>query len=84
MEIKILGLNKRYSSGKIALQNVELCFRAPGMVGLLGPNGAGKTTLMKLLTAAILPTFTGQRAAYPLRITVKAQFGLSSPKFRTV
>ena len=56
MEIKILGLNKRYSSGKIALQNVELCFRAPGMVGLLGPNGAGKTTLMKLLTAAILPT----------------------------
>ena len=56
MEIKISGLNKVYPTGKAALQNVELCFSSPGMVGLLGPNGAGKTTLMKLLTASILPT----------------------------
>ncbi len=46
MELQINNLNKRYSNGVIALDNVSLTI-GKGMFGLLGPNGAGKSTLMR-------------------------------------
>lgn len=52
--LKINELNKTYSSGVKAVNNVTLDI-PPGMFGLLGPNGAGKTTLMKILATLLDP-----------------------------
>ncbi len=48
MELQIDSLNKQYSNGVIALDNVSLVI-SKGMFGLLGPNGAGKSSLMRTL-----------------------------------
>lgn len=48
MILQISNLNKQYSNGVLALNNVSLTIER-GMFGLLGPNGAGKTTLMRTL-----------------------------------
>jgi ABC-type multidrug transport system ATPase subunit len=48
MQLRIVGLSKRYSNGVQALDNVSLEI-GEGMFGLLGPNGAGKSTLMRIL-----------------------------------
>jgi len=50
----IKQLNKTYSSGVHALNNIDLTI-SRGMFGLLGPNGAGKTTLMKILATLLEP-----------------------------
>lgn len=52
--LKINELNKTYSSGIRAVNNITLDI-PPGMFGLLGPNGAGKTTLMKILATLLDP-----------------------------
>ncbi len=48
MILKINNLNKQYSNGVHALNNVSLTINK-GMFGLLGPNGAGKSSLMRTL-----------------------------------
>lgn len=48
MELVINGLNKTYSNGIQALNDVTLTVRQ-GMFGLLGPNGAGKSSLMRTI-----------------------------------
>ncbi|MGF1637164.1 MAG: ABC transporter ATP-binding protein [Cyclobacteriaceae bacterium] len=48
MQLSITNLNKRYSNGVLALDNVCLNIEK-GMFGLLGPNGAGKSSLMRTL-----------------------------------
>ena len=48
MILRIDNLNKRYSNGVIAMDNVSLTIDK-GMFGLLGPNGAGKSSLMRTL-----------------------------------
>lgn len=48
MSLKITKLNKRYSNGVQALDNLSLVIEK-GMFGLLGPNGAGKSTLMRTI-----------------------------------
>ncbi len=48
MQIVINNLNKQYSNGVHALDNVSLTIDK-GMFGLLGPNGAGKSSLMRTL-----------------------------------
>ena len=54
MELLISNLNKTYSNGVAALQNVNLSLQA-GMFGLLGPNGAGKSSLMRTIATLQLP-----------------------------
>jgi len=49
MILQIENLNKQYSNGVHALNNVSLTI-SRGMFGLLGPNGAGKSTLMRILS----------------------------------
>lgn len=48
MDLQISHLNKTYSNGVKALNDVTLNI-ATGMFGLLGPNGAGKSSLMRTL-----------------------------------
>lgn len=48
MELTIKNLNKKYSNGVHALNDVSLTIQK-GMFGLLGPNGAGKSSLMRTL-----------------------------------
>lgn len=48
MELRINGLNKVYSNGVKALDNVSLEI-GKGLFGLLGPNGAGKSSLMRTI-----------------------------------
>lgn len=48
MELVIKDLDKKYSNGVHALNNVSLTIKK-GMFGLLGPNGAGKSSLMRTL-----------------------------------
>jgi ABC-type multidrug transport system ATPase subunit len=48
MELIIKNLEKKYSNGVHALNNVSLTIKK-GMFGLLGPNGAGKSSLMRTL-----------------------------------
>ena len=48
MELIIKNLDKKYSNGVHALNNVNLTIKT-GMFGLLGPNGAGKSSLMRTL-----------------------------------
>lgn len=48
MELIIKNLDKKYSNGVHALNDVNLTIQK-GMFGLLGPNGAGKSSLMRTL-----------------------------------
>ena len=48
MELIIKNLDKKYSNGIHALNDVNLTIQK-GMFGLLGPNGAGKSSLMRTL-----------------------------------
>jgi len=48
MDLQIKNLNKQYSNGVVALNDVSLTI-GKGMFGLLGPNGAGKSSLMRTL-----------------------------------
>lgn len=48
MKLKIEYLNKTYTNGVKALDNLSLEIET-GMFGLLGPNGAGKSSLMRTL-----------------------------------
>lgn len=46
--LTIAGLNKAYSNGTRAIDDISLSVQN-GMFGLLGPNGAGKSSLMKTI-----------------------------------
>ena len=47
--ISISKLNKTYSDGTIALQDINLEIKSGELFALLGPNGAGKTTLISII-----------------------------------
>ena len=51
-----LGLTKRYRSGVLAVDSVNLQVNRGEVYGFLGPNGAGKTTTMRMLLGLIRPT----------------------------
>ena len=50
------GLTKRYSTGVLAVDNLDLRVRTGEVYGFLGPNGAGKTTTLRLLSGLLRPT----------------------------
>ncbi|GMV29950.1 MAG: hypothetical protein AMXMBFR59_20750 [Rhodanobacteraceae bacterium] len=54
--ISVARLNKVYSSGFVALKNVDLDIRRGEIFALLGPNGAGKTTLISIICGIVNPT----------------------------
>jgi ABC-2 type transport system ATP-binding protein len=54
--LSIRGLTKRYDSGLLALDSLDLELPAGEFFGLLGPNGAGKTTLISAVCNLIRVT----------------------------
>jgi ABC-2 type transport system ATP-binding protein len=54
--ISVSGLNKKYASGLVALDNVNLEIRRGEIFALLGPNGAGKTTLINVICGIVNPS----------------------------
>src|SRR3989441_7280303 len=50
------GLTKRYATGVLAVNNLDLRVRAGEVYGFLGPNGAGKTTTLRMLSGLLRPT----------------------------
>ena len=47
------GLSKRFGSGTLAVDGVDMSVRHGEVYGFLGPNGAGKTTTLKILVGLI-------------------------------
>ena len=54
--LRATGLTKRYSSGVLAVDGVDLAVHRGEVYGFLGPNGAGKTTTMRMLLGLIRST----------------------------
>ncbi|TMC76492.1 MAG: ABC transporter ATP-binding protein [Chloroflexi bacterium] len=50
------GLTKRYGSGVLAVDSVDMSVRRGEVYGFLGPTGAGKTTTLRMLLGLIRPT----------------------------
>ena len=60
------GLTKRYGSGVLAVDSVDMSARRGEVYGFLGPNGAGKTTTLRMLVGLIRPTSgTASVAGHP-------------------
>jgi ABC-2 type transport system ATP-binding protein len=53
--LKIEKLNKTYTTGMLALDDLSLEVKAGRFFGLLGPNGAGKTTLINSVVSLVRP-----------------------------
>jgi ABC-2 type transport system ATP-binding protein len=54
--LEVQALTKRYRSGVLANDGLDLDVRAGEVFGLLGPNGAGKTTLVAQVLGLVKPT----------------------------
>ena len=54
--ISSAGLTKRFRSGQVAVDAIDLAVPTGSVYGFLGPNGSGKTTTIRLLLGLIRPT----------------------------
>jgi len=50
------GLTKRFRSGQVAVDGVDLDVPRGAVFGFLGPNGSGKTTTIRMLLGLVTPT----------------------------
>ena len=53
--ISLKGINKEYTQGIKAVDNLNLEIKDGEIFGILGPNGAGKTTTIRILVGLIHP-----------------------------
>ncbi len=56
LAVRTLGLTKRFRSGQVAVDRIDLEVPRGAVYGFLGPNGSGKTTTIRLLLGLIRPT----------------------------
>ncbi len=54
--IRTEGLTKRFRSGQVAVDGVDLVVPKGAVYGFLGPNGSGKTTTIRMLLGLVRPT----------------------------
>ncbi|MDO5668091.1 MAG: phosphonate ABC transporter ATP-binding protein [Alcaligenaceae bacterium] len=54
--LKLVDLEKRYSSNEIALKGINLEIQSGEVIGLIGPSGAGKSTLIRCVNRLVEPT----------------------------
>ena len=50
------GLTKRFGSGQVAVDHIDLDVPSGSVYGFLGPNGSGKTTTIRMLLGLVAPT----------------------------
>ena len=53
------GLTKRFRSGQVAVDAIDLDVPRGSVYGFLGPNGSGKTTTIRMLLGLVAPTAGG-------------------------
>ncbi len=61
LAIESSGLTKRFRSGQVAVDSIDLAVPHGSVYGFLGPNGSGKTTTIRLLLGLIRPTAGAHR-----------------------
>jgi phosphonate transport system ATP-binding protein len=54
--LTLKGLTKRYATGDLALDSVDLVVPAGQVLALIGPSGAGKSTLIRCVNRLVEPT----------------------------
>jgi phosphonate transport system ATP-binding protein len=54
--LTLTGLSKRYDTGDLALQDINLEVPAGQVMALIGPSGAGKSTLIRCVNRLVEPT----------------------------
>lgn len=54
--LRLQGLTKRYATGDLALDGVDLEVPAGQVLALIGPSGAGKSTLIRCINRLVEPT----------------------------
>lgn len=54
--LTLTGLTKRYSTGDLALQDINLEVPAGQVMALIGPSGAGKSTLIRCVNRLVEPS----------------------------
>jgi len=67
--VVLRGIGKRFASGLVALDGIDLAIRRGEFLSLLGPSGCGKTTLLRIVAGLVEPslgertvTLEGERA----------------------
>jgi ABC-2 type transport system ATP-binding protein len=56
LAVRTEGLTKRFRSGQVAVNAIDLAVPQGSVFGFLGPNGSGKTTSIRMLLGLIRPT----------------------------
>jgi len=56
LAIATTALTKRFRSGQLAVNAIDLAVPDGSVYGFLGPNGSGKTTTIRLLLGLVVPT----------------------------
>ncbi len=54
--VRTEGLTKRFRSGQVAVDGIDLHVPRGAVYGFLGPNGSGKTTTIRMLLGLVRPT----------------------------
>ena len=54
--VRTAGLTKRFRSGQVAVDGIDLEVPRGAVYGFLGPNGSGKTTTIRMLLGLVAPT----------------------------
>ena len=54
--LKLESLTKRYNTGDLALQGIDLSIPNGQVLALIGPSGAGKSTLIRCINRLVEPT----------------------------
>lgn len=56
LAVRTRGLTKRFRSGQVAVDGVDLEVPRGAVYGFLGPNGSGKTTTLRMVLGLVAPT----------------------------